>query len=74
VNRMDVALARLEAAVSRLERASAKHNADDSPEVTAELRQAREDYAALKQKTDGVANRLDAAIGRLSGLLDEVAE
>ena len=42
--------------------------------MAAELRQARADYDALKDKSDAVAARLDDAIGRLGGMLGEAAE
>ena len=72
MSRIEEALARLDAAVARVERAGAKARpAGTDLEMAAELRQAREDYAALKGKTNGVAERLDAAIGRLNGILAE---
>lgn len=75
MSRIETAVARLEAAVARVEKASARaESAGTGLELAAELRQAREDYAALKGKTDGVAQRLDTAIGRLSGVLGEAAE
>lgn len=79
MSRIEEALARLADAVVRIERASANARVIPNPagadmEMAAELRQAREDYAALKGKTDGVAKRLDAAIMRLDGVLDEAVE
>ena len=75
MSRIEDALARLDAAVARVERANVKSNpAGTDLEMAAELRQARADYAALKGKTDGAAQRLDATIGRLNGILGEAAE
>lgn len=79
MSRIEEALARLADAVVRIERASANARVIPEPagadmEMAAELRQAREDYAALKDKTDGVAQRLDATIGRLNGILSERVE
>ncbi|MBE9553107.1 MAG: hypothetical protein IMF05_06575 [Proteobacteria bacterium] len=75
MSRMEEAMARLDAAVARIERAGANaKSAGTDLELAAELRQAREDYAALKGKTDGAAQRLDATIGRLNGILGEAAE
>lgn len=79
MSRIEEAVARLADAVVRIERANANARAISKPvgtdlEMAAELRQARADYAALKGKTDGVAERLDAAIGRLDGVLSEAAE
>ena len=65
----------VDAAVARVERAGATTKpAGTDPEMAAELRRAREDYETLKGKTDGAAARLDAAIGRLNGILGEAAE
>jgi len=75
MSRIEDALARLDAAVARVEKASANAKpAGTDLELAAELRQAREDYAALKGRTDGAAQRLDATIGRLNGILGEAAE
>lgn len=75
MSRIEDALARLDVAVARVERASAYTKpAGTDLEMAAELRQAREDYAALKGKADGAAQRLDATIGRLNGILGEAAE
>lgn len=75
MSRMEEALAKLDAAVARIEKASAKAtSAGTDLELAAELRQAREDYAALKGKADGAAQRLDATIGRLNGILGAAAE
>jgi hypothetical protein len=75
MSRIEEALARLEAAVARVERTGANaKSAGADLEMAAELRHAREDYAALKGKTDGAAQRLDATIGRLNGILGEAAE
>jgi hypothetical protein len=72
---MGEALARLDAAIARIEKASAKAKpASTDLELAAELRQAREDYAALKSKSDDAAQRLDATIGRLNGILGSAAE
>ena len=75
MSRIEEALARLDAAVARVERTGVNaKSAGTDMEMAAELRQAREDYAALKGKTDGAAQRLDATIGRLNGILGEAAE
>lgn len=75
MSRMEEALARLDAAVARIEKASANaKSAGTDLELAAELRQAREDYAALKGKADGAAQRLDATIGRLNGILGSAVE
>ena len=75
MSRIEDALARLDAAVARVEKASANAKpAGTDLELAAELRQAREDYAALKDRADGAALRLDATIGRLNGILGEAAE
>ncbi|MDH5411503.1 MAG: hypothetical protein OEZ03_12190 [Alphaproteobacteria bacterium] len=75
MSRIAEALARLDAAIARIERAGAKSKSVPTDlEMAAELRRARADYAALKDKTDGVAKRLDAAIGRLGGVLGEPVE
>ena len=75
MSRLDDALARLDAAVARIEKASANaKSAGTDLELVAELRQAREDYAALKGKADGAAQRLDATIGQLNGILGKAAE
>ena len=75
MSRMNDALARLEAALVRVEQAAAKSQPVATElEMAAELRKAREDYAALQEKSDVVAARLDDAIGRLGGMLGEAAE
>jgi len=75
MSRLDDALARLDAAVARIDKASAKAKSSGTDlELAAELRQVREDYAALKGKADSAAQRLDATIGRLNGILGEAAE
>ena len=75
MSRMNDALARLEAALVRVEQAAAKSRPVATElEIAAELSKAREDYAALKGKSDVVAARLDDAIGRLGGMLGEAAE
>jgi hypothetical protein len=75
MSRIGDAVARLDAAIARIEKAAAnKKPAGTDLELAAELQQAREDYAALKGKADGAARRLDAAIGRLNGIIGEAAE
>jgi hypothetical protein len=75
MSRIEEALARLDAAVARVERAGANAKSTGTDlELAAALRQAHEDYAALKDKSDGAAQRLDATIGRLNGILGEAAE
>lgn len=75
MSRMENAVARLDAAMARVEKASAHaKSAGTDLELAAELRQAREDFATLKDKSDGAARRLDLAIVRLNGMLGEAAE
>ena len=75
MSRIEEAIARLDAAVARVERAGANTKSTGTDlEMAAELRQAHEDYAALKGKADRVAQRLDATISRLNGILGEAAE
>lgn len=61
---------RLGAAIDRLEAASARVGAGDLL-LAGELRDARDDYASLQDTTRVVSQRLDAAIDRLRGLLEE---
>lgn len=61
---------RLGTAIDRLESASARVGAGDLL-LAGELRGARDDYAQLEETTRVVSNRLDAAIDRLRGLLEE---
>ena len=81
MSRIGDAVARLDAAIARIEKAAAKarptapnNSAGTDLELAAELKHARKDYAALKGKADGAARRLDAAIGRLNGIIGEAAE
>ena len=61
------ALARLDAAVGRLETAAA--NAPGNPALRAELDTLTQNHAALKKTAGHVATRLDAAIDRLGAQL-----
>jgi hypothetical protein len=71
---MAAALARLNNALERLERAAAHRAAGGGPEIAA-LRREADDLArrhdALKNSAGQVATRLDDAIRRLSNLMDE---
>lgn len=62
------ALARLEAAVARIETAARGGTGDAA--LGRELVAARADYAALREVTDTVSGRLDAAILRLQNALE----
>lgn len=61
---------RLGVAIERLEAAAARVGAGDLL-LAGELRDARDQQAALQDTTRVVAQRLDAAIGRLRTLLEE---
>lgn len=68
--RTDRAIERLGAAIDRLEAAAARVGAGDLL-LAGELRDARDQYAALEDTTRVVSQRLDAAIDRLRTLLEE---
>ncbi|HZT50751.1 MAG TPA: hypothetical protein VFA22_02395 [Stellaceae bacterium] len=64
MGKVEDALSRLDAAVTRLERMVHAAGAPRRPAV------AQADYAALAEVTDSVARRLDAVIGRLDRALE----
>jgi hypothetical protein len=68
--RFDAAMTRLVAAVeqrsARIELAEA-----DRQRIERELADMRADFARLREASTGVSRRLDAAIGRLKGVLEE---
>ncbi|MBC7950385.1 MAG: hypothetical protein H7Z12_01010 [Rhodospirillaceae bacterium] len=68
--RTATAVERLGAAIDRLEAASARVGAGDLL-LAGELRDARDEQAMMADTTRVVAQRLDAAIGRLRTLLEE---
>lgn len=70
LSRTASAVQRLGAAIDRLEAASARVGAGDLL-LAGELRDARDQQAALQDTTRVVAQRLDAAIVRLRGLLED---
>lgn len=61
---------RLGAAIDRLEAAAARVGAGDLL-LAGELRDARDNFAALEDTTRVVAQRLDTAIDRLRTLLED---
>ncbi|MGE5548768.1 MAG: hypothetical protein ACM33T_17820 [Solirubrobacterales bacterium] len=61
---------RLGAAIDQLEAAAARVGAGDLL-LAGELRDARDDHAALQDTTRVVAQRLDATIDRLRTLLED---
>lgn len=70
--RLDAALARLEAAVTSRGRESgeaAAAAAADNQRLQDELNQLRADFVALQETSGTVSNRLDDAIGRLRNML-----
>jgi hypothetical protein len=69
MGKLEDSTARLERAVARLERA-ADRLAEGGKSQRAALIAAQADYAALTAISDGVASRLDAAIGRLDRVLE----
>jgi hypothetical protein len=60
------ALARLERALARLDLAAARPRTMSEPALAGELGRLKTEHAALKDAATRVANRLDAAIDRLS--------
>lgn len=72
MTRLEQAAERLEKAVERLEAAAARRPspaAGTRPQVVAELEKARAECAALREGAREVAERLDATIGRVRGLV-----
>lgn len=69
MSKLEDAITRLERAVVRLERAAGRLAEGDRTQHAA-LVAAKADYAALSAISDGVAARLDAAIGRLDRVLE----
>jgi exonuclease VII small subunit len=69
MGKLEDAVARLERAIARLERA-ADRIAQGEKSDHAALLAAQADHAALSAISDGVAARLDAAIGRLDRVLE----
>ena len=63
--RLDDAQRRIEQALDRLEATT-----EARKESTAQLAKLRADHAALKQTTETVSARLDAAISRLKSVLE----
>lgn len=70
LSRTEEAIRRLGAAVERLEAASTRTGAGDLL-LAGELRDAREDCERLEETVRQVGGRLDQAIDRLRGLLEE---
>lgn len=70
LGRTEDAVRRLGAAIDRLEQAAARVGAGDLL-LAGELRDARDQQAALHDTTRVVAARLDAVLARLHGLLEE---
>lgn len=70
LSRTEAAVQRLGQAIDRLEAASARVGAGDLL-LAGELRDAKDQQAALQDTTRVVAQRLDAAIGRLRTILEE---
>lgn len=69
LGRTETAIQRLGSAIDRLEAAAARVGAGDLL-LAGELRDAREQHAALEDTTRVVSQRLDGAIGRLRQLLE----
>lgn len=69
--RLDAALARLEAAVTtrREKESQAAGAAEDNQRLQGELTQLRADFVTLKETSGTVSSRLDDAIGRLRHML-----
>lgn len=65
-----MAVQRLGQAIDRLEAATARVGAGDLL-LAGELRDAKDQHAALEDTTRVVSQRLDAAIGRLRTILEE---
>lgn len=69
LGRTEAAVQRLGAAIDRLETAAARVGAGDLL-LAGELRDARDQHAALEDTTRVVSQRLDGAIARLRTLLE----
>lgn len=71
--RLDAALARLEAAVAARgqEAGAAAGAADDNQRLQSELTRLRADFESLQATSGTVSSRLDGAIGRLRNMLAE---
>jgi hypothetical protein len=69
MGKLEDAMARLERAIARLEQAADRIAQGEKSEHAA-LIAARGDYTTLSAISDGVAARLDAAIGRLDRVLE----
>lgn len=69
-SRTEAAVQRLGQAIDRLEAAAARVGAGDLL-LAGELRDARDEHAALADTTRVVAQRLDATIGRLRAILED---
>ncbi|MEP4379008.1 MAG: DUF4164 family protein [Alphaproteobacteria bacterium] len=70
-DRLDAALARLEAAVTKRREADgrAAGAAADNTRLQDELTKLRADFVTLQETSGTVSNRLDDAIGRLRNML-----
>ena len=74
MSRLETATRRLEQALERLEAAVTSGSGaqgEDSEVWREALQRAQADYAVLEQRSDEVSARLDDAIGRLRGLLED---
>jgi ubiquinone biosynthesis protein UbiJ len=69
MSRLEDAVNRLERAVARLEKAATRIGESDAQRHAA-LSKSTADYAALRDATESVAARLDAAIHRLDRMLE----
>ena len=69
MGRLDEAVGRLERAVARLEKAAGQAAESDTQQHAA-LAKTNADYTALREATESVASRLDAAILRLDRMLE----
>lgn len=70
MSRLENAKIRLDAAIERLENAVERRHAPGDIGTTEAVRQAREDYAALKTVVDTVRAGIDDAIAKLEATLD----
>ncbi len=70
LSRTEAAIHRLGSSIDRLEAAAARVGAGDLL-LAGELRDAREEQAALRDTTRVISTRLDAAIHRLRTVLEE---
>jgi exonuclease VII small subunit len=69
MGRLEDAVSRLERALARLEKAASRL-AEGDTQRRAALARSNADYAALRDTTETVASRLDAAILRLDRVLE----